>query len=326
MITKYVIVFSLLCLTVVLFTAYGIYRPINPDSIEKITFQVISGESSFDIGSRLESEGVIRSSALFNLYAILSGKRTELQAGTYSLGASMSIADVVAKIHLGRVDRVRVTVIEGWRSGEIADRLGDDGESFLRLIERWESDKPLLFDKPEGAGLEGYLFPDTYYLPHGFEPEDLIRAMLTNLDRRLTAEMRRDIKERGKSIFEIMTMASLIEEEVRTLDDKKVVSGILWKRLEMDMPLQVDATIVFLTGRRSTFVTIEETRIESPYNTYLNRGLPPGPISNPGLRSIIAAIYPKPSDYLFYLSKPDGETVFSRNFDEHVAAKNRYLR
>ncbi len=326
MMARCVTAFIAVCLTGILVTTYGIYRPIEPGSDERTAFRVGPGERSFDIGSRLESEGLIGSSILFNLYATVSGKRTGLQAGTYSLGPSMSIADVVGKIHSGDVDRIKMTVIEGWRSDEIADLLPDNSEAFLQLVDSWDPDRSLLMDRPEGAGLEGYLFPDTYHLPYGFDAEDLVRAMLDNLDGKMTAEMRADIKRQGRSIFEIMTMASIIEKEVRKFDDKRAVSGILWKRIEIGMPLQVDATIVYLTGKRSTAVSVEETRIDSPYNTYLNKGLPPGPISNPGLGSILAAIYPEPNEYLFYLSKPDGETVFSRNFDEHVAAKNRYLR
>jgi UPF0755 protein len=121
-------------------------------------------------------------------------------------------------------------------------------------------------------------------------------------------------------------MASLLEKEVKSLEDKKIVSGILWKRLENNMPLQVDATISFITGKKDANISIEETKIDSPYNTYKYRGLPLGPICNPGLESIIAAIYPETSNYWFYLSTPEGKTIFSKTLDEHNIAKQKYLK
>ncbi len=150
--------------------------------------------------------------------------------------------------------------------------------------------------------------------------------MLANFNNKLNANLKSEIEKQEKSFFDIITIASLIEKEVREYKDKRLVSGIIRKRLEIGMPLQVDATISYITGRRTTEISIAETKIDSPYNTYKYRGLPITPICNPGIESIKAALYPKESDYLYYLSKPDGETVFSRNHQEHIAAKNRYLR
>ena len=138
--------------------------------------------------------------------------------------------------------------------------------------------------------------------------------------------MRTEILGQEKTIFEIITMASLLEKEVKAFEDKKLVSGILWKRLENKMPLQVDATITYITGKKSSKVSLDETKIDSPYNTYKYKGLPPGPISNPGLESIVAAIYPKKLDYLYYLSTPEGETIFSKTFEEHKRAKEQYFK
>ena len=183
-----------------------------------------------------------------------------------------------------------------------------------------------LEDKPKNLGLEGYLFPDTYEIFFEEGIEDIVRRMLDNFDRKLTLELKEEIASQKKSIFEIVTMASLIEKEVRTIEDKKIVSGILWKRLKSRMPLQVDATISYITGRKTTEITKEELKINSPYNTYKYKGLPLGPICNPGLESIKAAIYPKQSEYWFYLSTPEGETIFSKTLREHNEAITKYLR
>ena len=317
---------SIILIIALLATTFFIYTP-KESVADEIEFTVHKGDNFINIGSRLESEGIITSKFLFYIYTILSGKREGLQAGVYLLSPSMSVDEIAGKLYSGNVAQMRVTIIEGWRSDEIADYLSDEfglnRNLFLELVYSYEIDG---LDKPEGATLEGYLFPDTYFMPYGFNEKDLIDAMVSNLNRRLTDEIRSDIEKQDKTLFEIITMASMIEKEVRSREDKDLVSGILWRRNEIGMPLQVDATIIYLTRKRTTRVSIKETRIDSPYNTYLNKGLPVGPISNPGMDSILAAIYPVSSDYLFYLSKPTGETVFSRNFQEHIAAKNRYLR
>ncbi len=328
---KYTVIIITFFLIAVSVTLFGIHLPKDADSEDVVMFSVSRGETFAEIGLRLEKEGIIKNRFFFNLYAVTSGKRKGLQAGTYSLSPSMSIIDITDKIHLGDVDSLRLTIIEGWRSEEIAEYLteeiGLDGKSFLRLVSSdYKKDIDIFLDIPDGSGLEGFLFPDTYFIPHGSDEAYLLDLMISNLKSKIGDKEIREIKKNGRTFFEIMTMASIIEKEVRTSKDKKLVSGLLWKRMEIGMPLQVDATIIYLTGKRTTQVSVEETKIDSPYNTYTNKGLPPGPISNPGLDSILAAIYPEQSDYLFYLSKPNGETVFSKNFDEHIIAKNRYLR
>jgi UPF0755 protein len=160
----------------------------------------------------------------------------------------------------------------------------------------------------------------------GSEAKDLVKKMLDNFDDKLTPDLRAEIKKQGKTIFEIITMASLIEKEVITKEDKEMVSGIFWRRMKIGMPLDSCATIAYVLGVNKWRYSYEDTRIPSPYNTYLNAGLPLGPICNPGLESITAAVYPKTSAFLFYLSTPEGETIYSRTLEEHNIAKAKYLR
>jgi UPF0755 protein len=147
--------------------------------------------------------------------------------------------------------------------------------------------------------------------------------MLKNFDQKLTPALMAEIKAQKKSIFSIVTMASLLEKEVKTQEDKKIVSGILWKRIAIGMPLQLDATINYITNKGDASVTIKDTKINSPYNTYKYYGLPKGPISNPGLDSISAAIYPTKTNYLYYLT--DGKTIFSETLEQHIEAA-KYLK
>lgn len=342
----------LLILIILLFAAGSwfawqeIYLPKVPDSQETIIFSVEKGQGSKEISIKLEQQSLIKSGPLFRLYALHRGVAGKLQAGDYLLSPAMTIPEIVNKFVTGDVIKEKITIVEGWNLGDIEEylkrkgiiqgeelfaltgypRMGDKSSPSAILPKDFSEEFDFLKDKPKNMGLEGYFFPDTYEIVKGENLEALVRKILKNFDKKLTPELRNDIERQGKTIFEIITMASLIEKEVTSFEDRQIVSGILWKRIKSNMPLQLDATITYITGKTTTKVSIEETKIDSPYNTYKYLGLPPGSISNPGLESIRAAIYPRESDYWFYLSKPDGETVFSKTFKEHNLAKAKYLK
>lgn len=320
--------------------------PKEPGSAETKSFLVRQGEGAKEISINLEEQGIIKHSFLFGIYALFQEKAEKLQAGEYELSSGMNIPEIVDKLASGEAIKKTITIIEGWNLRNIGWYFEDKGmfaaEELFELVgfplidyskatdlpepKDFSKEFDFLEDKPKNLGLEGYLFPDTYEIFFEEGIEDIVRRMLDNFDRKLTLELKEEIASQEKSIFEIVTMASLIEKEVRTIEDKKIVSGILWKRLKSRMPLQVDATISYITGRKTTEITKEELKINSPYNTYKYKGLPLGPICNPGLESIKAAIYPKQSEYWFYLSTPEGETIFSKTLREHNEAITKYLR
>jgi UPF0755 protein len=300
-------------------------------SCQEKVFIVSSGQGIRAISDNLEKEGLIKNSLVFKIQAVLSGKYKQLQAGTYLINSCEKATDIISRMSWGDVVQLKVTIIEGWNLNQIAEHLEEkeivSKQEFLTAAkEDFKQEFPFLSDKPDGSTLEGYLFPDTYSFPLDVTPQEVVKAFLVNFDAKVSDELKEAIQEQNKSLFEIIVKASLIEKEVRTYQDKELVSGIIDKRIKINMPLQIDATIAYITGKRTTRISISETQIDSPYNTYKYRGLPIGPIANPGLESIKAAVFPKESDYLFYLSKPDGETVFSRNLEEHNIAKNKYLR
>ncbi len=325
------------------FLYWGVYLP-KDTSQEEVFFVVRSGESLATIAENLEEEGIIKKGYFFTIYGRLTDKGKRLMPGNYRLSSSMSVVKLIEMIAGGGEDRL--TIVEGWNLRDIAEFLEREGygekKEFYRLAGKppsyvdgkvasqkpGEIEKDLNFfgEKPDNLPIEGYLFPDTYSISPGTSMEEIIRSFLFNFEKRITPEIKERMEERGLSLFETITLASLIEKEVASLEDKKLVSGIIKKRLEIGMRLQIDATITYLTGKRSVRVSIAETKIDSPYNTYMYEGLPKGPISNPGEESIIAVLYPEESDYLYYLSKPSGETVFSKTHEEHVRAKNNYLR
>jgi len=312
---------------VVFFTAFEIYMPVNPDSHQIVSFIVEKGWGDDQIAVKLKEAGLIRSPKFFQFYVISTLRHTSLQAGEYNLSPKESTYEIAKKMAQGDIVRDKVIILEGWDINHIGKYLESKEictkEDFFELTKKdYSEDFDFLADKPKVVTLEGYLFPDTYEISKSETCEDILYAMLNNFGKKITSDLREEISRQGESIYNIVTMASLIEKEVRTLQDKEIVSGILWKRLEIGMPLQVDATLIYITGRTS--VLPGDKKIDSPYNTYMYYGLPAGPISNPGLNSITAVIYPRQTNYLFYLS--DGTTIFSKTLAEHNAAIEKYLK
>jgi len=308
----------------VFFLWQGIYLPKDIDSVDEQLFSVEKGQGLFQIAENLEKDGLIKNKYFFVFYVSAKRAQKRLQAGKYSLNSSMNIPEIAKKIISGDTTKIVVTIPEGYNIAQIDARLAEAG-----LIEKGEF---INFDIEnfQFSNLEGFLFPDTYQFFYGTSIEEIVRKMLDNFEKKLNSDLREEIERQEKTIFEIITMASLIEKEVYNTPEcpncKNLVSGILWKRLEKGMPLQVDATISYITGKRTIKITKEEIQIDSPYNTYKYLGLPIGPICNPGLESILATLYPKSSEYWYYLSTPESETIFSKTLEEHNIAKAKYLK
>ncbi len=261
------------------------------------------GAGLAEISNQLKKEGIVRSKYAFALYARAFNKSKKIKYGKYLFNEPVSVFALTGRLANGEFGfkPIKVTVTEGLTAKEI-DELFGGFENF---------DKEEFLEKT--ANLEGYLFPDTYlFLPFA-ETEQIIGTMTDNFKNKAG-----DI---GK---DIVIMASLIEKEVPDSGDRKIVSGILWKRLELGMALQVDAVFPYITGSRK--VLLDDLKIDSPYNTYLHKGLPPGPISNPGLDAIEAAKNPQETSYLYYLSSQDGKTHFAKTFAEHLRNKEKYLK
>jgi UPF0755 protein len=323
--TSIVAVFFLLAF---LFLCFEIYIPANPWSKETVVFTVKKGWSDDDIAGNLRKLGIIRGGYFFQFYAIISLKHAGLKAGEYNLSPKMSIYAIVNKMAKGDVIRDKLVILEGWDTADIGKYLESKNictqSYFTGLTKKdYSIEFSFLEDKPKNIGLEGYLFPDTYQIARGESCEDVLSLMLDNFNQQLTLALRTEIQKQDKSIFEMITMASLLEKEVRTTEDKKIVAGILWKRISVGMPLQLDSTVNYATGKSDPGVTIKDSKIDSPYNTYKYTGLPKGPISNPGLDSITSAMHPKKTIYWYYMT--DGKTIFSETYAQHNAAIANHL-
>lgn len=265
----------------------GIFAPREKNSTQGIVFSIQKGEGSREIGYNLQMQKLIRSGPFLRLYVLTTGVSHKLQAGDYLLNPAMSLFDMVRKFSTGDVIQEKITIVEGWSITDIEDYFVTKGRA-IEISPDWE----------------GYLFPDTYHIASNISNEEIIAMMRTNFEKKFDNNFRKETVRQGKTIAQIVTMASLLEKEVKTLEDKKLVAGILWKRLSIGMALQVDAAPI----------------------TYEKRGLPVHPIANPGLHSIQASLYPQDSQFWYYLSAPDGTTIFSTTLEEHNIAKAKYLK
>jgi UPF0755 protein len=214
----------------------------------------------------------------------------------------------------------------------MAERLtakGLPGEAFLELVKhplaQWRDQYPFLQTLPAGATLEGFLFPDTYSFFKNASAEDIVTKMLGNFQKRFIVASWEGVGTHKHSLFETVTLASIVEAEVKTPSDRALVADIFWRRIATGIALGSDATIQYIRGENKIQHSIEETRVESPYNTYTHKGLPPGPISNPSFEALQATLHPKSNEFFFFLNDTvTGETVFSRTFEEHIVNKQKH--
>lgn len=317
----------------------GINKPARSETKE-IPFIITAGESVKEITNNLAAAELIGSKLIFQIYVWRTGQQANFQAGEYMLNKSYNIKEIVDILVKGKAlsDEKTIKIIEGWRIQDIGAYLEDNNivkaQVFINLagqdLADWNFSSPkpdFLESAPEQASLEGYLFPDTYKIFKDADASIIIIKMLNNFNSKLTEELRQELAAGGRSIHEIITLASIVEREVSASEDRKIVAGIFWQRLAAGMPLQADSTVNYITNKKTPAITLADRDIDSPYNTYKYPGLPPGPICNPGLDAIIAAIKPQASNYLYFLNRQDtGETIFSKTYEEHLNNKARYLK
>ncbi len=280
--------------------------------------QVSNGANLSDIAAELHAAGVIRSPFWFTNFIIFFNHERTAVSGEYYFERPVSVISVARAVSRGtfNMDQAKTTIPEGSTNVDIAN-----------IIHASYPD----FDMNEFLSLastsEGYLFPDTYKFGANVRPARVMEMMLANFDKRIKAEnVVAATKTSGYSQKELIIMASILEGEARQTRTRQVVAGILWKRIKIGMPLQVDAAFRVINGKTSAQLTQADLKIDSPYNTYINKGLPPGPISNPGLDSILAAAQPVKSNYLYFLTDANGTMHYAATLEEHAANKRKYLK
>ena len=271
------------------------------------------------VSNNFLKSNAIRSDFWFKsfVYVFSLGKAKVIE-GDYALYKKQNVFTLAWRVTHGLLDIVpiKITIPEGTNSFEIADILANNFPSF---------DKNTFLDLVKTEKLEGYLFPDTYFIMPNMKETDIIKMMTDNFNEKMK-EVSTDIKKFGKSESDVIKMASIIEEEGRTTETREIIAGILWKRLFINMPLQVDSSFKYIDGKTTENLTSDDLKIDSPYNSYINRGLPPTAISNPGLEAIKATINPIKTTYLYFLTDKDGNMHYAVTFEEHVANKLKYLK
>lgn len=277
------------------FIFYWLVFPPPKDFPSQGFIKVEEGFSVLQAGEKLKENKVIRSAVVFVLLARIMGLEKEIKSGEYFFDKPVSVTEIIKRLGVGDfgLKQMKITIPEGATLKDVVEIFND--------FKNFKKEEFYLI--AENPSLEGYLFPDTYFVLPNIDALGVVKIMKANFEKKISG-LEREIKDSGHNLNEIITMASIIEKEVSDSEDKKIVSGILWKRLEINMPLQVDAA----------------------YDTYLYKGLPLTPICNPGLESVEAALRPAESPYLYYLSDKEGVTHFAKTFEEHKINKAKYLR
>ncbi|MBL7045535.1 MAG: endolytic transglycosylase MltG [Parcubacteria group bacterium] len=279
------------------------------------TVSIENGVTLGEVATQFKEDNVVRSDLLLKLFVVLLGGDRNVMAGEYYMGVHQSVFKIARRMTSGafELDLVSISIPEG-------ATIADMAIIFSRRLPEFDADRFISIAGDE----EGYLFPDTYFFFPNTTDIQVIDVMRETFKQNIES-ISSEIEAFGEPVEDVIIMASILEKEARRLQTKRKISGVLWRRISIGMPLQVDAVFPYIIGKNTFELTLEDLRNESPYNTYVHKGLPPAPIANPGLSSILAAVTPIPSDYLFYLADRNGITHYSATFEEHKKKKRLYL-
>ena len=330
----------ILALAMLMFTVVGLVgvmyiqdnknREINIE--RSVTFQIEQGESLNSIAGKMKEEGIIRYPKLFMLYGKINGLTGDVKYGMYLLNEAMMYKDIYRTISdstLSEEIYTKFTVPEGFTVKQIAKKLEEEGIGseavFLDEAKRGDFEYWFLEDVPfyeDGYRLEGFLFPETYHLERGVSERDIIDKMLSEFEKRVEGYQK---KYSSKEFYDIIKMASIVERETYIKNEKDIVAGVFYNRLNNGIKLESCATVEYVLNTRKKVLSYEDISIDSEYNTYKFNGLPPTPISNPGIESIVATIEYKETDYMFFVANSDGTGhIFSKSYEEHLSNIDKY--
>ncbi len=313
-------------------------QPAGTDNKEA-TFTVESGELPADIAVRLEREGYITDSDVFVTLLKCRHASELIQAGDHVLRKNMTMDEVVLSLERGTQRGITITIRPGWRAEQIADYLSTlnlpqfNKDEFLRLVKAGNFDYDFLQDRPKDASssVEGFLYPETYNVLQSITPEQLINRFLTEFGKRITPDMRQKAADEHLTLYEVITLASIVEREDVVQEEAPTIASVYMNRINKKMALNADPTVQYAlgydkkTGKWWPTIPLEQYgKVNSPYNTYIYAGLPPGPICEPSLNSIQAALEPATTDYFYFLAKGDGGHAFARTLQEQNANLSKY--
>jgi UPF0755 protein len=323
------LIFALVAALFVLWFLGALFQPFHGDGSGKVGVTIPKGSSVSEVGDLLAHEDVIDNSTLFQVRVTLAGKRSEIYSGNFTLAQGMSYGAAIDALSIPPVKRtLSVTIPEGYtrsQAAQVAEEAGVPGD-YTKATIRSKYLDPAEYGGKNAKDLEGFLFPDTFELKPTAPVADLIQLQLEDFKRRIKGVSMKYAKSKNLTVFDVVTIASMVEDEAGVDSQRGLVASVIYNRLHEGMPLGIDATIRFATGNYTKPLTESELAIDSPYNSRTNAGLPPGPISNPGLASIEAAAHPPQTDYLFYVTTPGacGKLTFAKTEAEFEAAVDKY--
>jgi UPF0755 protein len=307
---------------------YQLYIPLDSKSPQIKVIEISKGMNAKGIAHLLKEEGLIKNGLAFRVLAKVKGVENRLQAGEYELSSSLNLSRILSKIEKGEILAHPFTIPEGYNIRQIASVLEKKGLAEKeRFIELTKDSKLISQFSIPAKSLEGYLFPETYRVSKGMDEEEIIKLMISQFNKAVTKEDRKKAEELGFTFHQIIILASIVEKETSAVEERAFISAVFHNRLKAKRPLQADPTVIYALGEAfDGDLKKEHLRIDSPYNTYRYRGLPPGPIGNPGRAAIQAALYPADVNYLYFVSRNDGTHAFSFSLEEHNRAVWKYQK
>ena len=306
--------------------------PYNRKNKKDIIIDIPSGSSVSNISNILYENKLIKNKVLFKLVVKLSNDSHSIKAGKYLVNQTYSNKDIIELLISGKVynDGIKVTIPEGLTCNEIIDILVDkkigNESKYKELVQNPSEfyEKYTFLKENDIKSLEGFLYPDTYYFSENDNEFKVLSTMISRFNSEYNDELIKRQKELNMTLEQVVNMASIIEKEAVLDKDRPLIASVFYNRLKIGMPLQSDATIQYIFDERKQIVTYNDLKIDSPYNTYINKGLPPTPISNPGIKSIKAALYPEKTDYLYFVATIDGGNNYSTNYEDHLKYVKEY--
>lgn len=332
---KFAVIFLILLIGIGAYFAQNYYKkslgPVTFEDHKEITIEIPSGSSTAKIADILYDNGLIINKIIFRYVAKNMEADSSLKAGKYNLNTGMDLEELIKVLSKGTKNEntVRFTIPEGFEIKQVAEKLSEEGiidaERFLELVsskKNFEDKFAFLKELDEDQSLEGFLFPSTYEIYKDSSEEVIIEKMLAEFEKIYNKDVAPKLDEMDMTLNEVVTLASIVEREGKLDSERPLMSAVFHNRLDIEMPLQSCATVQYILGERKEVLTNEDTSTPSPYNTYIHKGLPPGPIASPGEASLIAAVNPADVDYLFFvLTGEDGSHTFTTNYNDHLNAK-----
>lgn len=322
-------VFAFLCIFLTTLVAYGVVvaRPVTTAPGLSQVIVVEPGMTAQQIGELLLAKGLIKNVLVFRIVAKIQGLESLLQAGEYEFTPNMTVPQIVSIMAKGETVFRQLVIPEGFTVDQVADLIEKEnfGSSakFKALAQNYAPFAYMETNSPVTYKAEGFIFPETYRITKGTTEAELLSIFVTQFDKQITSEARSRVSSLGLTMRQAIILASLVEKEARIEKDRPIIAGVFRNRLKQEMPLQSCATIQYILGYPKEELTVKDTEISSPYNTYQNMGLPPGPVANPGMAAINAVLYAAETNYLYFVADKNGAHVFSETYERHLEAIER---